>query len=57
MNAELKLCQEMASDTAKLFTHPVSGLEEPVEVSVLTNGERLASPGQMVQRGKAGALL
>lgn len=47
----------MVSDAGKVFTHPMSGLEEPVGASLLTNGERSASPGQMVQSGNAGVLL
>lgn len=47
----------MVSDAGKVFTRPMSGLEEPVGASLLTNGERSASPGQMVQSGNAGGLL
>lgn len=57
MNARPKVCQAMVSDTGKVFTQRMSGLEEPMEVSLLTNDERLASPGQMVQSGNAGVLL
>lgn len=47
----------MASAAGKVFTRPMSGLEEPVEASLLTNGGKLASPGQTVHSGKAGVLL